>query len=57
MVGGSGKFVITHDTATGGVLWRKEMLSWVWTLRIHGGVVVVPVDNSNTVVLDVITGH
>ena len=29
----------------------------VWTLRIHGGVVVVPVDNSNTVVLDVTTGH
>ena len=29
----------------------------VWTLRIHGGVVVVPVDSSNTVVLDVTTGQ
>jgi hypothetical protein len=33
------------------------MPGFVWTLRIHGGVVVVPVDYSNTVVLDVTTGH
>ena len=57
MVGGSGKVVIGYNTATGTVLWRKEMLGDVWTLRIHGGAVVVPVDNSNTVVLDVTTGH
>ena len=49
--------VIAHSTATGAVLWRKEMPGNVHTLRIHGGVVVVPVDNSNTVVLDVTTGH
>ena len=49
--------MIAHNTATGAVLWRKEMPGNVWTLRIHGGVVVVPVDNSNTVVLDVTTGH
>jgi hypothetical protein len=33
------------------------MAGRVWSLRIHGGVVVVPVDNGNTVVLDVTTGH
>ncbi len=49
--------VIAHTTATYKVLWRKEMIGRVWTLRIHGGVVVVPVDDSNTVVLDVATGH
>ena len=57
MVGGSKKAVIAHTTTTGAVLWRKEMPGILWTLRIHGGVVVVPVDNSNTVVLDVMTGH
>jgi outer membrane protein assembly factor BamB len=49
--------VIAHSTATGAVLWRKEMPGNVHTLRIHGGVVVVPVYDSNTVVLDVITGQ
>jgi outer membrane protein assembly factor BamB len=57
VVGGSNKIVIAHNTATGAVLWRKEMPDLVQSLRIHGGVVVVPVDNSNTVVLDVTTGH
>ncbi len=49
--------VIAHNTATGAISWRKEMPGRVWTLRIHGGVVVLPVDNSNTVVFDVTTGH
>ena len=49
--------MIAHNAATGAVLWRKEMPGDVWTSRIHGGVVVVPVDNSDTVVLDVTTGH
>ncbi len=57
VVGVDATAVIAHNTVTGTVLWRKEMLDYVWTLRIHGGVVVVPVDNSNTVVLDVTTGH
>ena len=57
VIGGSKKIVIAHSTASGAVLWRIEMLDWVWALRIHGGLVVVPVDNSNTVVLDVTTGH
>ncbi len=57
VIGASQKVVIAHNTATGAVLWRTEILGNVWTLRIHGGVVVVPVDNSNTVVLDVTTGH
>ena len=56
MVGASENIVIAHHTATGAVLWRKEMPGRVWTLRIHGNVVVVPVDDSNTVVLDVTTG-
>ncbi len=49
--------MIAHTTATGAALWRKEMPGCVWSLRMHGRVVVVPVDNSNTVVLDVTTGH
>ncbi len=57
VVGGSEQVVIAHITATGAVLWRKEMHSRVWTLRIHGGVVVVPLDDNDTVVLDVTTGH
>ncbi len=57
MVGSSKKTVAAHNTATGAALWRKEMPGYVWSLRIHGGVVVVPADNSNTVVLDVTTGH
>ncbi len=57
MVGGSDQIVISHNTATGAVLWRREIPGDVWTMRIHGCVVVVPVDNSNAVVLDVTTGH
>jgi hypothetical protein len=57
VVGGSQFYVIAHNTATGAMLWRKEMPGNVWSLRIHGGVVVVPVDNSNTVLLDVTTGR
>ena len=57
MVGASQNVVIAHNTATGAVLWRKEMPGWVRALRIHGSVVVVPVDNNNIVVLDVTTGH
>jgi outer membrane protein assembly factor BamB len=57
VIGGSEKDVIAHNTTTGAVLWRKEMPGSVWTLRIHGSVVVVPVDNSDTVVLDATTGR
>ncbi len=56
-VGASTQTVIAHNTATGLVLWRKEMPGWVWALRIHGGLVVVPADSSNTIVIDVTTGH
>jgi hypothetical protein len=57
VVGCSSNTVISHNTATGVVLWRKEMLGRVHTLRIHGEVVIVPVEHSNTVVLDVTTGR
>ncbi len=57
MVGTSNEVVIAHNTSTGAVLWQNEMSGFVWTLRIHGGVVVVPVDNSNIFVIDVTTGH
>ncbi len=57
VVHGSSNVVIAHNRTNGAVLWRKEMPDRVWTLSIHGGVVVVPVDNSNTVVLDLSTGH
>ncbi len=53
----SGSIVmIAHNTATGAVLWRKEMHGGVSALRIHGGVVVVPVNDSHIVVLDLATG-
>ncbi len=57
VVGSSKKVVIAHNTGTGAVLWQKEMPGIVWTLHIHGGVVVVPVNNRNTVVFDLTTGH
>ena len=49
--------VIAFSTVTGAVLWMKEMTGCVETLRIHGGVVVVPVSGSETLVLDINTGH
>ena len=57
VVAASANVVIARNTTTLEVLWRKEMLGKVWTLRVHGGVVAVPVEGSNTVVLDVTTGH
>jgi hypothetical protein len=51
------KVVVAHNAVTGAVLWRKAMPCDVWTLRISEGAVVVPVDHSNTLVLDVTTGH
>ncbi len=57
MIGSCANILIAHNTATGAVLWRKEMPGNVWTSRIHGGVVVVPVDNCNTMVLDATTGR
>ncbi len=56
VVGGSENVVMAHDTVTSEVLWRREMPGFQ-ALCIHGGGVVVPVNNSNTVVLDVTTGH
>ncbi len=53
----SDKEVLAHNTTTGEVLWRKKMPGRLSFLHIHGGVVAVPVENSNTVVLDVATGH
>jgi hypothetical protein len=57
VVGGGNTVVMVHNTVTCEVLWRKDMPGWVESLRIHGGVVVVAVENSNTEVLDVTTGH
>ncbi len=57
VIGGGDRTVIAHATVTGAVLWRKEMSGPIWSLRIHGGVVVIPADDSNIAVLDVTTGH
>ena len=57
MVSAGENVVIAHNAATGEVIWRKKIPGSVHTLRIHGGVVVVPVEKSKTVVLDVTTGH
>jgi hypothetical protein len=57
VVGGSQKVVIAHSTATGEVLWLKGIPGDVEALCVHGNIVVAPADNSNTVVLDVTTGH
>ena len=56
MIGSSWNYVMAHNTAKGAVLWRKAMLDKVWSLRIHGGVVVA-VDFNDVVVLDITSGH
>jgi hypothetical protein len=55
VVGASQNVVTAFNTTSTAMIWQKEMSGDVDTLRIHGGVVIVPVDN--TVVLDVTTGH
>jgi hypothetical protein len=57
VVGGSETVVVAHSTVTGAMLWQNEMPRRLLTLRRHGGVIVIPVDGSNIVVLDVVTGH
>ena len=57
VVGLSQRVVITHSRTTRAVLWRAEMPGDVHTFRIHGGVVIIPINNSNTAVLDLTTGH
>jgi hypothetical protein len=57
VIGCSNKIVLAHDTDTDTIFWRRKMLMGVWSLCIHGSVVVVPVDNSETLVMDVATGH
>jgi hypothetical protein len=56
VVGCSKTDVVAHNTSTLATLWRILLPGYAWVLRIHGGVVIVPVDNSNTVVFDVTTG-
>ncbi len=55
VIGANGKVLIAHNTATGALRWRMVMHSYVQALRIHGSVVVVAIDDSNTVVIDVNT--
>jgi hypothetical protein len=57
VIGSGDKVVIAHSTATRAILWQKQMPVCVRSLRIHGGVVVVPVNNSNMEVLDVSSGR
>ncbi len=57
VIGCSLKLLIAFNTVTGAVLWQKNLLGNVGALRLHKGVVVVPIDSSNTVVLDVATGN
>ncbi len=57
VIGAGVNEVIAHSAATGAVLWRMNVPGFRRTLRIHGGVVVIPADGSATVVLDVTTGH
>jgi hypothetical protein len=45
------------QTATGEVLWQKEMNDEIIALRIHGGVIAVVPENCNTVVLDISSGE
>ncbi len=49
--------MIALDTATCAMLWRKQLPGNAWSLIINGGVVVIPVDECNTMVLDVTSGH
>ncbi len=58
VIGGSDDNVlIAHSTATCAILWRKQMSACVNSLRIHGGVVVVPANYSNMEVFDVTNGR
>ena len=57
VIGGCYDYVIAHNTTTCRVLWRKQMSDRIWSLRIHKSLVVVPVDNGETAVLDITTGH
>ncbi len=57
MVGCSKHTVIAHDTVTCAIIWQKEVSGRVWTLRVHGGVAIVPVSGHDTLVIDVSTGH
>ncbi len=56
-IGGGGEVLIAHNTATCAVIWRKELSGSVWSLCIHNDVVVVPVNGSETVVLDISNGN
>ncbi len=55
MVGGSERVVNAHNKATCTMLWQRE-LPETRALRIHGGVVVVPGDGNNILVLDLMSG-
>ncbi len=57
VIGCSNGLIIAHNTATGAIIWLKNMPQSVWSLRIHGSLVVVPVDDSNVTVLDINTGQ
>ncbi len=57
VIGSSNHILIAFSTITRTILWRKVMSAEVWALRIHGGVVAVPVRSSNTEILDVSSGH
>jgi hypothetical protein len=56
VIGGSDDVVIAHNIAAGVMLWRKDLHGMVWSLCIHENVVVVPVDGSETLVLDIASG-
>ena len=49
--------VAAYNTVDCALLWQKTLPQGMFTLRIHGNVVVLPVQNGSTVVLDVTTGH
>ncbi len=56
VIGGGDNVVIAHNPATEAVLWRKEMHGKVWSLSIDGGLVFIPVDGTEILVLDVTSG-
>ncbi len=56
-MGGCEDVVIAHNSATGAVLWLKEMRGSIEFLRIHWRGAVLTATNCSIVVLDVTNGH
>ncbi len=49
--------MIAYSTTEGTMLWQTQINGQLFSLRIHSDVVLVPVEDSETLVVDVTSGH